>query len=66
MLSTEVEEYGKFPDLPTGTQSIAEGRYKVGQQKELSVAAQGSDTVAQLWFKSPVSYSNLDPSLPRS
>lgn len=56
MLSKEVEEYGKLPDLPTGNQSIAEGRYKVEQHKELSVTAQGSDTVAQLWFKSPVSY----------
>ena len=59
MLSTEVEEYGSLPDLPTGSQSIAEGRYKVEHHEELSVAAQGSDTVAQLWFKSPVSYPTL-------
>lgn len=65
MLSTEVEEYSKFPDLPTGNQSIAEGRYKVGQHTELSVAAQGSDTVGKLWFKSPVSHQQLDSSLPR-
>jgi hypothetical protein len=56
MLAADVTEYGNFPDLPVQNESVKEGKYKLKQASEVSVAANDKDTAAKLWFKSPVHY----------
>lgn len=55
VLDGQVAEYEKYPDLPTKNQSVTAGRYKIKEDSEANVKAEGLEIASKVWFRSPVS-----------